>query len=108
AILHLSLGFFRHWDFVIRHSAMASPISRLSELLAQLQKSLGHLRPFAFLLVLEKDERVLPVFLAHALRPRLQLRIAIVRPSQSQITPIRCRYERNLKIIFRFGDAKRS
>src|SRR5437867_4585204 len=76
-------------------------------LVRQLEKPSGHLRPFAFLLVLEKDEGILPVLLTHALHPRLQLYIAIVRPPQSQIAPIRRRYERNLKIVFRFGYAQR-
>src|SRR5438034_8655869 len=86
-----------------RHGFPNSPSCESS---TQLQESLGHLWPFPFLLVLEKDERIPPVLLTHPLPPRLQLRIAIIGTPQTQIAPIRRCYERNRKIIFRFGDAQ--
>src|SRR6266851_7073104 len=58
--------------------------------------------------MLEKDERVAPGLVLHSFGPRLQFRVTIVGPPQSQIIPIRSRYERNLHAILRFGAARTS
>src|SRR5262245_38862374 len=73
---------------------------------AQCEEPPGHLWAFAFLLVLEEHERVLPGLPAHSFHPSLQLRVAIIGASQPQIAPIRRRNEGDLEIVFRFGNAQ--
>src|SRR5437763_13977533 len=71
------------------------------------QEIFGQLGAFPGILVFEKDKSILPVLLKDALHPGLQLRLAIIRPAQTQISPISGRFERNLQLIFLFGDAQR-
>src|SRR6266581_640280 len=94
-IAHCTL-LIAHWAFGVRPPPVRGEgrvrghaNSNGSGSLGQLQEPPGHLRPLAFLLVLEKDERVPPVLLTHPLPPRLQLRIAIIGTPQPQIAPIR-------------------
>src|SRR5215469_10465584 len=73
----------------------------------QLQISLRHSRPFAFILVLEEYEGIPPALFLYPIHPHLELPIVVVGSPQAQIAPIRGRHKWNLKVVLGVRDAQR-
>ena len=76
-----------------------------SDSCGQVEKLLGQFRPFAFILVFEEHEGVLPILGPHPLQPGLQGRLVVIGASQTQIAPIGGRHGRNHQLVILVGNA---
>src|SRR5262249_34661385 len=70
------------------------------------QQSRCEFRALAGIFVFEKDERLFPGFILNALAPGTKILVAVVRPAQAEIAPVRGGNERNAQFASGIGNSK--